>query len=342
MPAATKRNLALEGLRGLLAMSVMLYHVQRMGAKAGWYRTFPVGSVFDTMGGYIVSIFFCISGYLIVQSLLLKADIKVFFRNRAVRIYPVFLTLHLIIYTLGPLTNYSWMGYLRTHPLAWVWHFFADLFFVPGAVIASMQIAQKNAWSLSYEMLFYIAAALLFVAISRKRWWITALLLLLTATVCFFRPLALFFLVGYGAFLLQRRLPRTKDAWLGWVAIPALILGVWLFWVNVVLSLMPVALVFYSVVRAKGWLSRLLETKPMLFLGQISYSLYLVHPFAMDAVRGFLQHVGTYHATACRFLFPVVGVVAALACSYVSYQLLERKLTRKLTHKWDNDRIQKA
>ncbi len=69
----------------------------------------------------------------------------------------------------------------------------------------------------------------------------------------------------------------------------------------------------------------------MLWLGKISYSLYLVHPFALDPIRAIVRRLnGTALSSFRGALFVVVGAGAALALSALSYHFVEHRLTRLL------------
>ena len=54
------------------------------------------------MGGHGVELFFMISGFLIPASLVRHASVGKFFYDRALRILPVFVVLHLVLFVAGP------------------------------------------------------------------------------------------------------------------------------------------------------------------------------------------------------------------------------------------------
>lgn len=86
------------------------------------------------------------------------------------------------------------------------------------------------------------------------------------------------------------------------------------------------AFVFVSVVsRAanglRGLPGRILELRPLLYLGQISYGLYVIHPFVPDALEGVMTRTFAYRLTlpASFFVFSTVTIVLA-ACSWHLYE----------------------
>src|SRR6188768_795784 len=81
-------------LRGLLALSVVVLHIGTLNTNAPAFINIP--------GRTAVWMFFGISGYVIAHGfitkryLLIRKDIKVFYINRFLRIYPLFLLLSLV------------------------------------------------------------------------------------------------------------------------------------------------------------------------------------------------------------------------------------------------------
>lgn len=321
-------NYPLQGLRGLLASFVVAYHVYEMGVKKGLYHHIAWG-VLDRFGPYAVSLFFCVSGFLIIQSLLGKSSLKSFFINRALRLYPVFLTLHLLIFSLGPLMGYSWMSELRTRPLAWTSAFISNALFLPG--LFDLPIAQQNAWSLSYEAAFYLISAGLYAAVRSSGFRSKARLALwcgVGAVMIWFRPLSVFFLIGVAVLWASRKgyQPRFKGAGLAGAA--ALILGLLTFPYSLPAAVICSTLFFAAVVYGCGVVGEALSTRPMQWLGNVSYSLYLVHPFALEMVRGIALRLKRHgHAHSGELLFALLGPVLALAATALMFELVERRLT---------------
>lgn len=342
---AESRNRSIQGLRGLAAAMVLVFHIQMMGAKGEFWDELPLGNWLHEIGPIAVRLFFFISGYLIVGSLWKSGDIRRFAMNRVLRIYPVFLVLHLVMFTLGPVVNYEWvggssgdtMGRLMGDPLAWTFHFLSNLFFLPG--LFPLPIAQQNAWSLSYEALFYLMAAFMFIAWSRYdqihgrvQWWFGWTLML---SFCLYDADGWFFLIGVAVWWLQKE-GRLKLPKLGPLDLFSLVGGFVLFHAGQkALSAIILSLFFIMVVLEQGWSRPLLQSRVMNFLGTISYSMYLVHPFALEALRRALHH-GTPHGKLVQgapWLFWIVGPAFAVLCAWLSYVLIEKRFTRWLSSK---------
>src|SRR5258708_21125143 len=131
-----------------------------------------------------------ISGFLMPASLVRHGSISKFFFDRVLRIMPVFVVLHLALFTVGPIVGYKFFrGIDIGHYLEL---FFANLFFLQD--VLGLPIAQQNAWTLTYEWAFYIWFALIFGAVARLRNWIVAapLIALVVLSVLYW-PLIPFF-----------------------------------------------------------------------------------------------------------------------------------------------------
>lgn len=331
----SKVNNSIQGLRGLAAFTVMLVHVHFMAARVGFARLREDAWIYHA-AGYSVVLFFCISGYLIVSSLTKSGDVRKFAFNRVIRIYPVFLMLHLIMFGLGPVMNYEWMGSLRSDLAAWGTHFVSNLFFLPG--IFHLPLAQKNAWSLSYEAAFYIITACIFVG---QRSWAAMrgkLLILLSLAgiiaVAAIEVKIVFFALGSLVWWLERR-GQLRLPWAGLAGILGLAAGFVFYCLDRhVLSALCVFPFFAGLVLQKGASSTILSTRPFVWLGKVSYSLYLIHPFVLDPLRRICVKLADKTSThTAHVLFVTVGIPLAITAAGLSYELIEVRLTRWLIHR---------
>lgn len=207
-------NYTLVGLRGLLALSVVIYHIYVSGVIEGYIVEAPRGSILNFInyaGPISVNLFFVISGYLITQSLLSKSTVREFAINRLLRIYPVFLSIHLIIFTVGPFIGYKWMDGIGIG--AYLIHFFSNALLLPG--MFQLPIAQIVAWSLSYEIFFYLISGLIwFIYKSPKihkfgKYIFYVLMLILCIVIMYYRRDTLFFVVGVVLYFSQDKIKST-------------------------------------------------------------------------------------------------------------------------------------
>ena len=343
-------NLSIHGLRGFAAIAVVFFHVHGMGAKNNALWT-SIDSI-ESFGPFCVCIFFCISGFLIAQTLEKHNSLRTFAKNRLVRIYPVFLLLHLIMFAVGPAKGYDWMGLLKYGSLDYFKAFFANLFFLPG--IFELPIAQKNAWSLSYEALFYIIAGLVWKTSTSLRGMAKNLCLIVlaaaTVVVIYNRINAVFFLIGVGCYLIQNYYDRSKSESRQYsdentnpviknsnrqqvlstyrLGLPSLVIAAIGYAYHPLIAVPFLCIFFFEVVLEEAFSARILRQPVMQFLGTISYSLYLIHPFVMDSVRSIAVKIAAGNPQMGNLTLILLGPMLSILVAWISYQLVERKFTK--------------
>ena len=348
-------NRSLQGLRGFSALCVLVYHLHNMTVAAGFAHPHyaPITqTLIAGVGHFGVMLFFILSGYLILQSLLRHRDVPRFLRSRIARIYPVFLVPHLVMFTLGPLLRYDWMAHLT--PLTYVGHFISNLFFLPS--MFALPTAQKNAWSLGFEWVFYLFAVAFVYAIGtgataanhRFRVVLRSLVAPASAVFLYFHPYAAFFVVGVALFFAEASYPRSltvlSAAWLPWLGFVWLVGAFVLFAIadeNGLSGIVFAAalgfatLLCATVIRETGWLAALLRTHPLTYIGCISYSLYLLHPFVLDPLRALLVRlVPRLGNTAAGIVFVLLGTTVSLVVADLSYRWIETAFTNRYLKQW--------
>lgn len=334
VPASPKpnHNACIQGLRGAAAFAVVMYHLHYMSAKGG-FTAANKDIYFANVGPYAVLLFFCISGYLIADTLCRHGDLQRFALNRVVRIYPLFLVLHMVMFSLGPWMNYEWMGDLRNDPAGYSFHFASNLLLLPGMI--DLPLAQKNAWSLSYEAAFYLIAGTIYAGSRGKSTWMGGVLWglgwIACVEACVFHAEFFFFAIGALVWWLQRRgclsWPSMGPLSLLAGATGLVFLGSGQIWLSAILVL-PF---FADIARQSGWASVILNTRLLNWLGKISYSLYMVHPFVLDPLRR-VGHslVEGWGNNQVHVAFIVLGVALAVVAAAISHELIEVRLTRYL------------
>jgi peptidoglycan/LPS O-acetylase OafA/YrhL len=171
-------NRSLNGFRGFCCAMVMLGHVGVIAEHQALISPdiFKYAQPFISPLGHGVELLFMISGFLIPASLKRHGDVARFLVDRALRIMPVFVIIHFLVFTVGPIAHYKWMSEI-SH-MQYVEYFLANLFLVQN--ILGLPLAQQNAWSLTYEAVFYISAAGIYFSISRKKPAFLILFILIT------------------------------------------------------------------------------------------------------------------------------------------------------------------
>lgn len=346
--AAPGRVLPIEGIRGLAMLLVFLAHcslVFRPWTAGEWTR-----SLF-TIGQTGVDLFFVLSGYLIYSlALSHRGPWSAFLRRRARRIYPPFL---------AALTIYLALDLLLPQPSRMVQngglpYLLQCLLLLPG--IFQIPPLFSVAWSLSYEALYYLLAPAFVVLFGLQRRTpavrialIVALGLAYTAMILAWFPAAwpglrlqpwhhwrlLLFPAGMLA-AEALRAGRGLPSAFHWpaAAFAAAVLGPWLLWLVAEPAQQPytglaasagiglaAALVFTTAFPGRGPLAAFFTWKPLRWLGNISYSFYLVHGIGLHAV---LLAARPFPALPF-WLLTLAAFAAASAISLILFVLIERR-----------------
>ncbi len=344
-PKKSSRNASIEGLRGFAALLVVISHVNGIavdrGFAPGWQKWVDT-VLLNHLGTFGVCAFFCISGFLILQSLLKSKSLGEFAINRVKRIYPLFIAMQLVAFPIALVLESDLMPY-RKQPTALIGHFFSNLFFIPG--VFEGPLAQKNAWTLSYEAVFYVTSALIFLGLGLSkngavRVIATVVGIAAAVALLILRPYFWFFAVGtltYWMFSMVKTAPSwLKIAPLGLVGMVAAYLllpaagrtGFTVSDAPLWVACLPLSFIFFAtLVYEEGWLSSFLQQGWLQHLGAISYSLYLVHPFVLHPLR---MVIGKLPASIGPYAFIVLGLGLSIWVAGLTFKWIEVELTRKL------------
>ncbi|MDQ2771498.1 MAG: acyltransferase [Bacteroidota bacterium] len=338
----------LDYLRGLSAFGIMLYHC------ASWTLGSQTASSFlGRIGIYGVAIFYVLSGltlgYVYQATLHPTArDLWTFYKRRIYRIFPllwlatlasIVLSKHLPNPTDLILNLTGLFGFFR-------W----NTYFATGA------------WSIGNELTFYLIFPPAVFLFRNSRLGFIALLFVILGILVYFayillnqcQPLAeqwhsytnplnqvFFFLAGFTI----SRLINPKKARLSFCLMSAS-LGALLFWVirvpdgtiNLVtghnrllfvFSCLLICAGFFRASYANSWIE-----KPLARLGQVSYSLYLLHPLVYAVVK-LAATMATKRGIHIGNLFTIAfAVIISLIISNISYIYFENYFIR-LSHSKD-------
>lgn len=347
----------IQALRGVAAMSVVLWHGSRYLAP---YGTGVSGQWFEPGAAMGVSLFFLISGFIMVHTTRRNDSPVAAFWNftikRVTRIWPVWLVALACYTLLHPMPILDDSAQLR-----WLLGSIALLpvpGLRPGAPPAWDYPVLGVGWTLDYEVYFYAFFALSLLW-GRWRWWtftgwLVVTLILLPMSVSnslpplarwsptsdlgfsdhylklITNPIILLFAVGsgigllYSASSLRFDNPRVAKALV--LSTAALVLIQWVTHFRIGhgvaewgLSLIPLLLVFCLASKS----IRLPTPAWLVWLGNVSFSLYLFHPLMQE---GFDTQSWWLPWAGLRTGFPALIITTALSlvAAVISYRLLER------------------
>jgi peptidoglycan/LPS O-acetylase OafA/YrhL len=302
---------SLTGLRWIAAMLVFGFHVGTMRVIAEPDYQAVLGWLF-TLGLSGVQFFFILSGFVLVWSTRPGDTPVAFWRRRLAKIYPN----HLVLWAAVLLLGFFWADPFNLKVAL------TNLFLVqawnptPGWFYSVNTVS----WSLSCELFFYLCLPLVLPLIRRMRPW-------LLAAVIVAMPL-LILALWPGQLLVPEAdrwwftqvfpLVRSLEFWMGVAAAELMVRGRWrgpnlkvasvIFvltwvvateWIRAELWTTLLAAVYVLVIAAAAnadiqgtwspWRSR-----PMVWLGEVSFAYYLVHVFVVTSVLRATNHPGGF------------------------------------------------
>lgn len=353
---ASSFNQSLHGYRGFCALLVFLFH----SGNAGVISTAELGFGADflwTSLRYGVEMFFMISGYVILASLLRHASIAEFLSERVIRIYAPWVPALVAVSVVCAAFHAKTFAHVSVSE--GIGLFLVNLSLLPPLVTAPL--IHRGSWSLTYEWVFYLAAAITIALLRRpqrgqrgqrgQRWTIWLWLALSAAFVGMF-PRATFFLTGVLVFL-QRDWFERRRHWLRFPVLSMLVfLVAWRYtevdeaeltityldflsdgrWVAALVAFLASLHMFASVVHRESRQLGFLDSRFFQFFGTISYSFYLWHALVMSLVKRvvtpyLVPHIGL----ALGFtVFVVASALLSLAVSWASWRIFEVHLARAM------------
>jgi exopolysaccharide production protein ExoZ len=328
----------IQMLRGVAAFLVVIAHIfQDLSLRGGY----AAPSAFA--GRYGVDIFFVISGFIMVHSTTTKHHtITQFWANRGIRIVPIYW-----IATLATVALVQAVPALFKTTTINVEYVIKSLLFIPYERPSGvMQPILFVGWSLNFEMFFYaiFGLALIFPGMAAYLACMSVFLMLVVfgalvqpvdPLVQFYTsPLMIEFCFGMALCLLIERLQfvyqllRPADNRIGasvnfavWLAaIGLLVFGPDINLRRALCAFLVVALTL-RVRVPRGIIGSV-----SLVLGDISYSVYLLHPFVINAASIALLKGGLLGRAPLALITVVECAIVALA-GYASYRLIERPIS---------------
>lgn len=325
---------ALDGLRGILVLSVLLHHgflTRAMAAPGDW----PVeqSRFVEQLGSAAVAIFFMISAFLFGGRLLRdggRLDVVRLALGRTMRIVPLYLLAIALFVGIAVIAEGGPQvpaGKLLRSTGRWLAFDFVPKYEVNGFPDGLRVMGQI--WTLHWEWLFYFCLPAMGWAVRwlKGTWAAYALLAIVAIT---YSPLFWLFLAG----LAVNQLAMLRHRWAGVAWQVGAVAGLLVLFRNYNLSRdWPQALLLVptltAAVRNDGVFA-VLGRPVVRFLGEISYSFYLLHGvvlyvatewvIGMDAFRG-LDTFG--------FAFAMAGVgIATVILSTGTFLLVERPAMR--------------
>lgn len=354
----SQRLRALDGLRGVAILLVMgfhyFYHLESFYYKSTLY---PYGETFSNVlifkYGYMgVELFFIISGFVIAMTLESSRSVLDFVIRRFVRIWPALIVSAVLTFFL---LNWSDSPFALTRRQFWP-NFLPSLTLTPPSLwsgwFPKVDYVTGVYWSLVVEIRFYMIAVILFWLFSREK---------------LARNLVIFTLVIYiGRALLRRAMPGYNGVYdalfipdyMPWFAAGAIFYELYKDRLAKSAALVMLAVMYVLIARVSTnyamigrdpvfasttalvfltlfWFlatkptpMRIFEVRPLVWIGECSYSIYLYH-YAIGMI--FISQVSKTIGLIPQLLLVAAISLLVLAVGRVSYATVENPARRWLT-----------
>lgn len=360
-----KRVPALDGLRGLAILSVLVWHYSNFYEPAAGSISASVLSLFKTTWSG-VDLFFVLSGFLIGGILIdnrTAANLwETFYIRRALRILPLyFLVFFSFVFLVGLNVTLPWL--LSDSMPLWSYATFTQNFSMAYDSRFGANFLGPT-WSLAVEEQFYLVAPFI-VRFTSQRLLVPVLLLLIFASVA--ARIAMYHYLSAGHYLSTYVLaPCRSDALLMGVLCATIVrsrialefikrriwglrlattclLGVtiafsarygslyskqMIFGGYTLLAALYSAILLSAVVESKGPLIWLLTRQLLMKLGTIAFAVYLLHLIVLGLMFRLVLGTVPKIDTVADLGIVLVAAIATVIASQISWLAMERRLIR--------------
>ena len=329
---------SIDGLRGYLALSVFIHHfvLTWYWKNTGeWGR--PPEAYFQNLGKFGIAVFFMITGFLFISKIISSnkpIDWYRLYQSRVFRIFPLYLFV-IVLITIVILfqsnfqINVDVFTLLKSYFRWFIFH---------GNIIndysETRRIIAGVDWTLKYEWLFYALLPLIALVIRQGK--LAIILVCLGLLILFLYPVRIeyfytlyfiLFAIGGGAAALSNEL-KKQEKWINHplcslFTLVALIAAV--FHPNTFSSIHVLLMtLFFVPITLGNNLFGLLNARPSIFLGEISYSIYLLHGAVLYTLFSIINFdIGHLPLTSALMWLPIIGLIVVFL-STIAYLLIER------------------
>jgi exopolysaccharide production protein ExoZ len=361
MPDSSSRNLPMEGLRGFAVILVFFVHYDALFKflVAPESTSAVISGFLWSIGHSGVDLFFVLSGYLIYGTVIRKArGYLPFMRRRFERIYPTFLAVFAIYLAMSLLIPSK--SKLPADMGAAVWYLVQNLLLLPG--MFNIEPLITVAWSLSYEFFYYllipVLVGLTMMRVWRPSWRVVFFLLLAAAftAVCIAgwanHIRLIMFISGILLFEATRSFGWGRERSRGaevlvifttLLTFPLIYLlwskpGLFTFWPATARSgeIARIVVLFFSffaftliAFNPASILGRLFSWTPIRWLGNMSYSYYLIHGLTLNCLSfvAVAKLSGRGHSPLMFWGLMPLAFAATLMASAILFWLVERRFS---------------
>ena len=342
----------LDGLRAIAALLVLVHHsgsrrTMEVLTSHGWPR---VGrTIFETTQSG-VELFFCLSGVLLLRPYLRtnrKLDWSNYAKRRALRLWPPFVFAWLISGLVVAVINSHptwWTRQYRQYPFS-----FSNWLAQLGIINLGWPRYNEAWWSLTVEVIFYAIVPVIILIMARSMMrmsiYLAAFVLTVVASYLTFRaglvgesPQRVLMLISLYSPCFLAGIFLAKYDLSEWIANALIIGGLVLSGVSIAFDSLPIQIglaffyggVIASLIKHPSPASSALAFRPLVWVGERSYSLFLTHFAAFNLVNYLCSLV--FHSASGKYMLTsrVLGYVLAFGVMVFCFQFFERPFARNL------------
>ena len=333
----------LDGLRGFLALSVYIHHfVVTYYWKVTGFWGKPPEIYYENYGRVGVALFFILTGFLFVfkmRHIDKKIDWFVFYKSRFFRIIPLYLFVVLIVVITVFYNSYFSLKY----PVSEIFKQIARWLIFYGGVINDFDdtrlIIAGVDWTLKYELFFYFSLPFIFLLMKYFPFFLFAIFAILLYFYIF--PFVsfgfdssyafLFAIGGTVAFINNPKLNYSNffdSRSMSFLTVATFVSAIFYPRPFDFFHLVLIALFFILIVFGNSVFG-ILKLDCVSFLGEISYSIYLLHGLVLYFVFTQFEFftLNSFESHQFYFLLPFIGSIVIFFSS-ITYFLIEKPFVK--------------
>lgn len=339
----------LDGLRGLFSLMIVLFHY-----REAFLPDFLRHIFFIRVSYTFVDFFFVLSGYVIAynyNSIKSFPEFTLYIKKRFTRLFPLLLLTTSIALIFDLIGNFGFPQLVQNvDSVSVLFKRYVDtlLFTNSTPILGKTSGINGVSWSISSEMVSYIVFGIVSLLAIGKRKNIALAIIILACAIFtvyhgkhfntgdygFVRGL-ISFNIGYFVWLLS--LKKVKVPNFFEIGIPIFLLAIFyilhhslngfeeqMFGLGVIPLFFGISI--WILIQTNGIISKILSSKPLIFLGDISYSVYLNHAIIVlvipKIVFGILKFPQNMYSEIGLLLLTIAFI---LVYSYFTFKVVELK-----------------
>lgn len=333
---------SIDGLRGYLAFFVFLHHSSvYYFFLSSWNWTNPPSNLYTHLGQTSVSLFFMITGFLFFTKLIDSKDKKIdwlhFFVSRVLRLYPLYLfVFSMVICVVFIMSNFTILEPIRLLIKEIKdWLLFATINSPNiNAYTETNGIMAGVIWSIKYEWLFYFSLPIIGLILFKIRSseFVILLSVFFAFYLFYFTPTLSIhfytFLSGFIAAILAKNdffLKIARHFLSSFVIIICLFSTVYFFETAYLIYPLILTTIAFCLIASGNTLFGLLTLSVSRQIGQLSYSIYLLHTTLLFILFRVIIGIETASKfSAFQFWLICLGFGAFLILiSFITYYFIE-------------------